>query len=86
MNSARSSEGRYRTWRPGAGGPPHEHGALEEFLVLEGALLDSDGRVLKAGDFVRYEAGSRHFTRAPEGCLLLVIQRADNRTVGATRE
>lgn len=64
---------------PGAASRPHEHSEVEEFLVMEGALVDSDGRVLKAGDFVSYEAGSQHYSTAPDGCTILVFLRAGNR-------
>lgn len=64
---------------PGAKSLPHEHAGTEEFLVLEGDLVDSDGTVLKAGDFVHYEAGSKHHSVSPDGCLLLVILRQPNR-------
>ena len=66
-------------FKPGATSLPHEHTAGEEFLVLEGELEDSDGRLLKAGDYVTYEPGSKHFSRSPSGCLLLVILRGGNR-------
>jgi quercetin dioxygenase-like cupin family protein len=64
---------------PGARSLPHEHAGPEEFLVLEGELVDSDGTVLKAGDFVHYDAGSKHHSVSPNGCLLLVILRQPNR-------
>jgi anti-sigma factor ChrR (cupin superfamily) len=64
---------------PGGASKPHEHGAVEQFLVLEGELEDSDGQVLQAGDFVSYAAGSRHSSRSPKGCLILVFLRAANR-------
>lgn len=64
---------------PGAASQPHEHSEVEEFFVLEGALEDSDGKSLSTGDFVSYAAGSRHFSVAPAGCLLLVMLRARNR-------
>jgi len=56
----------------GARSLPHEHTQGEAFIVLEGRLIDSDGQELKAGEFIRYEPGSRHFSIAPEGCLLAV--------------
>ncbi len=64
---------------PGARSLPHEHSAIEEFMVLEGVLEDSDGRLLEAGDFVSYAAGSRHASTSPNGCLLLVFLRRGNR-------
>lgn len=44
---------------PGCGYPPHLHVDVEEVLVLAGAYRDELG-VHHAGDYVRYEAGSRH--------------------------
>ncbi len=68
---------------PGSASQPHEHSEVEEFLVLEGELEDCDGHRFKPGDFVSYAAGSRHFSRASEGCLILVILRAPNRLLEA---
>jgi quercetin dioxygenase-like cupin family protein len=64
---------------PGASSLPHEHVFGEAFIVLEGVLTDSDGQQLRAGEFVRYEPGSRHFSTSPEGCLLGVFLRGPNR-------
>lgn len=66
---------------PGAASRPHEHAEGEEFLVLDGVLEDSDGQCLTAGDFVSYQAGSRHFSTAPKGCTLLVLLASGNRPV-----
>jgi len=66
----------------GARSLPHEHVHGEAFIVLEGRLIDSDGRELKTGEFVRYEPGSRHFSIAPEGCLLAVHLRGPSRLLG----
>jgi len=62
---------------------PHEHVFGEAFIVLEGVLIDSDGHQLRAGDFVRYAPGSRHFSTSPEGCLLGVFLRGRNRRLTA---
>jgi quercetin dioxygenase-like cupin family protein len=64
---------------PGARSVPHEHTHGESFLVLEGELVDSDGKVFRAGDFVRYEPGSEHWSVAPNGCLIAVFLRGYNR-------
>ena len=56
---------------PGAATVPHVHEAREEFMVLEGEAIESDGTVLKAGDWVVYEPGTFHGTRTLTGCLLL---------------
>lgn len=72
----------YLRFAPGARSRPHEHVEREEFLVLEGRLIDHDGKVFEAGDFVTYDAGSKHSSYAPDGCLLLAILRSHNRTLG----
>ena len=62
---------------PGTAGPLHQHGGYDEFLVLEGSIIDSDGTRIGPGDYVMYEPGSTHFTDTPEGCLVLVT-KVDN--------
>jgi len=52
----------------------HEHPGMEDFLVLEGDLVDSDGTVFAAWDFVSYEAGTRHNSWTTGGCLLAVFE------------
>lgn len=59
----------------------HEHMAPEQFLMLKGSLVDCDGLVFKAGDFVRFEAGSKHHSLSTDGCELLVILQARNRSL-----
>ena len=46
--------------QPGAVTIAHDHPGMEEFLVLEGDLVDSDGTTFGPGDFVSYEAGTHH--------------------------
>ena len=50
----------------------HRHNGPEQFLILEGELVESDGTVLKAGDLVYYGDGSVHNSYTPSGCLLAV--------------
>ena len=59
--------------QPGAETIAHEHPFREEFLILEGELIESDGTVLKVGDFIMYEPGTVHNSRTEKGCLLLGI-------------
>jgi anti-sigma factor ChrR (cupin superfamily) len=59
---------------PGAITIAHDHPGMEEFLVLEGDLVDSDGTVFTAGDFVSYEAGTHHNSWTKKGCLLAVFE------------
>lgn len=71
--------------QPGCGYPPHRHLDLEEVLVLSGGYRDAEG-VHRAGDYVRYAAGSAHApialgeTDAPVGpqnpaCVLFASAR-----------
>jgi anti-sigma factor ChrR (cupin superfamily) len=64
---------------PGAKSLLHEHINYEEFLVLNGELIDSDGKIFKKGDFITFEPGSTHSSYTKTGCLLLVFQRARNK-------
>ncbi len=62
---------------PGGGAKLHAHNGQEEFVVLDGELVDGDGTVLKTGDVVSYNPGTRHRTKSPKGCTLMVwIQRS----------
>jgi len=63
---------------PGAKSLLHKHINYEEFLVLNGELIDSDGKIFKKGDFITFEPGSTHSSYTKTGCLLLVFQRARN--------
>ena len=57
---------------PGCGYPAHTHQGFEEVLVLQGGYEDELG-TYRAGDFVRYENGSRHSPKAlvlPDACVL----------------
>ncbi len=65
--------------QPGAKSSPHEHMGFEEFLVLDGELIDCDGTAYRSGDFVRLLPGSKHSSTTPNGCRLLVILRGNNR-------
>jgi len=47
---------------------------MEEFLILEGDLVDSDGTVFGPGDLVSYEAGTHHNSWTVGGCLLAVFE------------
>ena len=66
---------------PGARSKPHEHMGHEEFLVLEGELVDCDGQSFKNGDYVHFNPGSKHSSTSPEGCTMLVILRGNNRSL-----
>ena len=68
---------------PGARSMPHEHTEGEEFLMLDGELVDADGTVFRAGDYVAFRPGSRHFSVAPGGCRLIAFMRGPNRPLDA---
>ena len=62
----------------GAKSLPHMHTGFEEFLMLEGELIDSDKKVFKKGDFVTFGPGSVHSSHTNDGCLILVLMRGIN--------
>ena len=59
----------------------HIHTGYEEFLMLEGELTDSDGKIFKKGDFVTFEPGSTHSSHTKDGCLILVFMRGINKSL-----
>ena len=62
--------------QPGAVTISHEHRFMEEFLILEGDLVDEDGTSFGPGDFVSYEAGTTHNSHTVGGCLIAVFEWA----------
>jgi len=64
---------------PGAKTISHTHLGFEEFLILEGELIDSDGAVFKKGNFVTFEPGSKHSSHTKKGCLILTFMRGINK-------
>lgn len=62
-------------FKPGGLSVAHEHLGFEEFLILEGTVIDSDGAVYRAGDFVSLKPGSKHLSYSPRGTYALVILR-----------
>ena len=63
---------------PGAKSLLHKHVSYEEFLILDGELIDLDKKIFKKGDFITFEPGSSHSSYTETGCLLLVFLRAKN--------
>lgn len=58
---------------PGSRIPDHDHGGIEEVIVLEGDLNIGENR-LKAGDYFRATPGCRHGAPiSPSGCIALVF-------------
>lgn len=66
---------------PGARSQAHEHTCNEQFLVLEGELIDHDGTVYRAGDMVLLRKGSRHSSHTETGCTLAVFIRSAERNL-----
>ena len=60
---------------------PHIHTGNEEFLILDGELIDSDGTVFKKGDFISYEPNSKHSSFTKNGCLILTFMRGHNNQI-----
>ncbi len=60
---------------PGAVTIPHTHGGYEDFLILEGSLTDSDGRIFETMDFVSFAPGTKHNSWTHTGCLIIVFER-----------
>ncbi len=66
---------------PGTKTLPHIHSGHEEFLILEGELIDSDGTIFKKGDFISYEPNSSHSSYTKKGCLILTFMRGHNNQI-----
>ena len=66
---------------PGTKTLPHIHTGYEDFLILEGELIDSDGTVLKKGDFISYSPNSSHSSYTEKGCLILTFMRGHNKRI-----
>ena len=63
---------------PGTKTLPHVHSGYEEFLILDGELVDSDGTIFKKGDFISYKPNSNHSSHTKKGCLILTFMRGQN--------
>jgi anti-sigma factor ChrR (cupin superfamily) len=64
---------------PNAKSLAHIHDGFEEFLMLEGELIDPDNKIFKKGDFITFEPGSVHSSYTKDGCLILVFMRGINK-------
>lgn len=63
----------YMELDPGAVIPAHHHGGDEELFLVSGDLL-TEGRHLKAGDFVHSDSGSHHHElKSPGGCQAILL-------------
>ena len=61
--------------------PPHIHNGYEEFLILDGELIDSDGAIFKKGDFFFYKPNSNHSSYTKKGCVILTFMRGHNNQI-----
>lgn len=68
---------------PGARSAPHRHGGAEEFLMIDGELIDNDGTVYGPGDVVWLAAGTEHTSYSPGGCLIAVYAEEPESVVPA---
>lgn len=57
----------------------HEHVGDEEFLIIEGEIVDHDGFRYGPGDLVWLRSGTKHHSYSPDGCLLAVNLPADTK-------
>ena len=63
---------------PGTKTLEHVHTGHEEFLILDGELIDSDGTIFKKGDFISFVPNSNHSSFSKKGCLILTFMRGLN--------
>ena len=61
---------------PGSRSTPHRHGGAEEFVMIQGELIDNDGTVYRAGDVVWLAEGTEHTSHTETGCLIAVYAEA----------
>ena len=66
---------------PGTKTLEHIHSGFEEFLILQGELIDSDGQIFKKGDLITYGPNSKHSSYTKKGCLILTFMRGHNKPV-----
>tara|TARA_B110000438_G_scaffold280212_1_gene305269 strand:+ start:150 stop:494 length:345 start_codon:yes stop_codon:yes gene_type:complete len=66
---------------PGAKSIPHKHLNFEEFIMLDGELIDDDEKVFNKGDVVTFKPGSSHSSHTKDGCLILVFMRTKNKPI-----
>jgi anti-sigma factor ChrR (cupin superfamily) len=80
--SKKTGQGTYvLKMNPGAKSKLHKHTSFEEFIILDGELIDADNKILKKGDIVTFEPGSAHSSYTKDGCLILVFMRERNEVI-----
>ena len=67
--------------KPGTKTLQHIHSGIEEFLILRGELIDSDGKIFKKGDLITYGPNTMHSSFTKKGCLILTFMRGHNKIV-----
>ena len=60
---------------PGHTTTRHVHEGDEDFLILQGEIVDHDGFRYKQGDLVWLEAGTEHHSYTEHGALIAVFFR-----------
>ena len=60
---------------PGHTTTRHVHEGDEDFLILQGEIVDHDGIRYKQGDLVWLEAGTEHHSYTEHGALIAVFFR-----------
>lgn len=73
-DAARQVGSYYFQLEAGAVTVPHVHPGYEEFYVIDGEAVESDGTVIRAGDFISFPPGSYHFTKSEKGCTVIVFE------------
>lgn len=68
---------------PGSHSTPHRHGGAEEFVIIEGELIDNDGTVYRQGDVVWLAEGTEHTSHTETGCLIAVYAEAGEEEPGS---
>ncbi len=80
--SKKTGQGTYiLKMEPGSKSKHHEHVNFEEFIMLDGELIDPDNKIFKKGGIVTFEPGSSHSSYTKNGCLILVFMRAHNKAI-----
>ena len=66
---------------PGAKSLSHKHINYEEFLILDGELIDADNKIFKKNDLITFDPGTTHSSFTKNGCLILVFMRGINEPI-----
>lgn len=71
----KSKQGAYMMkMQPGSETEIHNHGRREEYYIIDGDLIESDGTRLRPGDYVVYPPGTVHRSRTENGCSILAVE------------